>query len=377
MNGTCPQSWIFVAAFATVSCAGRYQVGVEPGAGGASGSTGSQVATGPAATSTSSVSTGAGGATTSGVGGQGGSGSASRCGFTPDAVVSEAPAASAMAILSRIGRFLDDSSSVPQGMFPIQPTPEWARVQAMAILDGHLSAGTEALGLTRFLTGWLKGPTASAGLSAPHVWSARLIDPNATLATLLAGPTSDPRRNGILTDQQLLAARPTISTRGTWMSANLWCSLIPAPPPNIPPGGPKIPGATRRQQLESDTKMPLCQGCHASMDPQGYALEHFDELGNYRDVDNGQPVDASGTIQPLAISFGGIDDLAPQLSESCLVAQCFARLMMSDAFGVDAWVANRPFTDDEINHAANVFANSNFSIRALVAAIVTTPSFLR
>jgi hypothetical protein len=282
-----------------------------------------------------------------------------------------------MAILSRIGHFLDDSSSVPPGMLPIQPTPEWARVQAMAMLDGHLSAGTEALGMTRFLAGWLKGPTNNADLSAPHVWSTRLLDPNATLATLLAGPTSDPRRNGVLTDQQLLILRPTISTRGTWMSANLWCSLIPAPPPNIPPGGPKIPGATRRQQLESDTSMPVCRSCHTMMDPQAYALEHFDQLGIYRDVDNGTPVDASGMIQSLAISFGGIDDLAPQLAESCLVAQCFARLMMSHAFSVDSLSSNLPFTDDEVNHAANVFANSHFSIRALVAAIVTTPSFLR
>jgi hypothetical protein len=35
------------------------------------------------------------------------------------------------------------------------------------------------------------------------------------------------------------------------------------------------------------------------------------------------------------------------------------------------------FTPEEANHVANAFANSNFSIRELVKAIVRTPSFLR
>ena len=213
MKRTCPESWILVTAFATASCAGRYQVGTEPGAGGASGAAGSQVTTGPAVTSTGSGSTGSGGSTMTGSGGQGGAaqdaGPASRCGFSPDGVVSSTPTASAMLILSRIVRLLDDSSNVPPGMLPSQPTADWAGAQAMAILDGHLATGTEAAGLAQFLAVWLHTP-AGTGLPAAHTWSVRLLDPNATLATLLAGSTGDPRRNGILTDQQVLAApRPS------------------------------------------------------------------------------------------------------------------------------------------------------------------------
>jgi hypothetical protein len=378
MKRTCPDSWIFVAALATASCAGRYQVGLEPGADGASGS---QVTTGPAATTASSTTTGAGGGMTPGSGGQGGgmqedAGPGARCGFTPDSVGSSSPTAPAMVILSRIQRFLDDASSVPPGPGPSQPTADWARAQAMAILDGHLAAGTEAAGFLRFLTGWLALPAADAGVSPAHAWSVRLLDPNATLATLLAGPTGDPRRNGILTDRQMLTARPTISGRGAWLTANLFCEQVPPPPSNLPPGGPQLPGLTRRQQLERDVTMAPCVACHAILDPPGYALEHFDPFGNYRDVDNDLPVDSTGTLQQQGISFQSIDDLAPQLSESCAVAQCFTRRMMSDAFGVDPF-GNLPFDEEEINHVANAFANSNFSIRELVKAIVSTPSFLR
>ena len=113
------------------------------------------------------------------------------------------------------------------------------------------------------------------------------------------------------------------------------------------------------------------------MDPGGFSLEHFDELGNYRDVDNGKPVDTTGTLRSPMLAFDGIDDLAPQLAESCLVAQCFTRLLMLNTFGLDPAIGSVPFTEEEVNHAANAFANANFSIRELVKALVTTPSFLR
>jgi hypothetical protein len=226
------------------------------------------------------------------------------------------------------------------------------------------------------LTAWLGLPSADAGISAAHVWSAKLLDPSATLATLLAGPTADPRRSGILTDAGLLALRPTISTRGAWMWEKLFCMPVPPAPANLPPFDPNGPGVTRREKLENQVSQASCQGCHTILDPPGDALEHFDAMGNYRDIDNGKPVDSSGTIGPLMLSFAGIDDLAPQLASSCSVALCFSKEVMSDAFGASS-SGNPPFTDQESNHVANAFANSNFSIRELVKAIVQTPSFLR
>jgi hypothetical protein len=137
-----------------------------------------------------------------------------------------------------------------------------------------------------------------------------------------------------------------------------------------------MPGVTRRQTLENDVKEATCQACHELTDPPGDSLEHFDAMGNYRDVDNGSAVDSSGTISSLMLSFASIDDLAPQLAQACPVALCFGKVLMADAFAVMP-NDNLPFTDDEMNHVANAFANSNFSIRELVKAIVSTPSFLR
>ena len=355
--------------FATTSCSGRYSVGFEPmtdaaaGAGGSSGSAGSG---------------GEGG--TGGTGGGGGPVDAApppRCGFMPDPGTSSGSTASSRSVLSRIYQFLDDTSVVPPGNLPPQPSQAWAADQAMAILDGHVAAGTEARGLVRFLTTWLAFPLADAGPTAAHTWSTKLLDPNATLTTLLAAPTGEPHRIGILTDKQLLTgARSTITRRGLWMVEKLLCGSVPPSPPNIPIL-PPMSGVTRREKLESQVGGPNCAPCHVIMDPPGDSLEHFDEMGSYRDLDNGKAVDSSGTIDSLMLGFTSYDDLAPKLATSCTVAQCFSKFLMADAYGTAATSMPLPFTEEELNHVANAFADSDFSVRALVKAIVQTPSFLR
>jgi hypothetical protein len=365
--------WIMCTGLAMASCSGSYQVGFEPGAGGAGGGTDAGNAAGAGG---GTAGGGAGGSTggTAQIDAAGDVPVPSRCSFTPDTMGDPAPSASSMVVASRIYRFLDDSTVIPPGALPPQPTAAWAAELATSILDGHFAARTEARGLARFLTSWLALPNADAGPSAAHTWALRLVDPKATLATLLSEPTGVPHRLGILTDTQVLTARPRITPRGVWMNAHLFCNVIPPPPPDTPLLPPM--GVTRRERHESQVSPPECMGCHVDLDPPGDSLEHFDALGNYSDLDNGKAVDSSGTIRSPMMSFMGFDDFAPQLAQNCVVAHCITQALLDDSFEVSA-PANRPFTEQETNHVANAFANSNFSIRALVEAIVATPSFLR
>jgi len=48
----------------------------------------------------------------------------------------------------------------------------------------------------------------------------------------------------------------------------------------------------------------VCASCHARMDPLGFALENFDAIGKWRDVENGGAIDASATL-PNGASFQG------------------------------------------------------------------------
>jgi mono/diheme cytochrome c family protein len=51
-----------------------------------------------------------------------------------------------------------------------------------------------------------------------------------------------------------------------------------------------------RQQMEMHRAVEPCASCHKIMDPIGFALENFDAIGQWRDMDGRDPVDAKGML---------------------------------------------------------------------------------
>lgn len=152
-----------------------------------------------------------------------------------------------------------------------------------------------------------------------------------------------PHRAGLLTQASVLAghARPDLSSpvkRGYMIRKSLLCTE--PPPPNgitIPPVV-KREGVTARSVFEQHRAEEPCKSCHVLMDPLGLPLENFDEFGRYRDMDEGQPVDASGGLtlvgskgnarDPAAAPINGATDLGTQLAslpeaQKCLVQTWF------------------------------------------------------
>ena len=114
---------------------------------------------------------------------------------------------------------------------------------------------------------------------------------------------TDERRRGLLGQGSILlltsyANRTSVVQRGKWVLENLLASPPPPPPGDVPPLKERSEGAkgTFRQQLEEHRKNPFCFGCHARMDPIGFALENFDAIGKWRELDGGVPIDASGAL---------------------------------------------------------------------------------
>jgi hypothetical protein len=56
---------------------------------------------------------------------------------------------------------------------------------------------------------------------------------------------------------------------------------------------------TVRQILEQHRANPVCAGCHARMDPYGFALENYAGNGQWRDKDGQYPIDASGEVNGI------------------------------------------------------------------------------
>jgi len=98
----------------------------------------------------------------------------------------------------------------------------------------------------------------------------------------------DSVRGGFLTQAALLKVTANGTTtspvvRGAWVMERLLGRPPPPPPPSIPAVEPDIRGAaTIRQQLEQHRAQESCAGCHARIDPAGFALEAFDVVGGER-----------------------------------------------------------------------------------------------
>jgi len=117
------------------------------------------------------------------------------------------------------------------------------------------------------------------------------------------GPDS-PRR-GILGQGAFLTVtsvgtRTSPVTRGRWILENVLGTPAPVPPPgvdtNLDKDAEEVKVTSLRQRLELHRKVEPCASCHKIMDPIGFALENFDMVGTWRDLDGKTPIDASGQL---------------------------------------------------------------------------------
>ena len=118
----------------------------------------------------------------------------------------------------------------------------------------------------------------------------------------------DDRRHGLLGHASLLtvtsyANRTSVVLRGLWVLEALLGAPPPPPPPNVPP----LPESDRRQptslreRMEQHRSSPVCASCHTRMDPLGFAMEHFDAIGRWRESDGGAEINATVTLNGATI----------------------------------------------------------------------------
>ena len=124
------------------------------------------------------------------------------------------------------------------------------------------------------------------------------------------------QRGGLLGHGSLLTVtsypnRTSPVLRGKWLLENILGTPPPPPPPDVPAlkdKGENGRPQSVRERLEDHRRNPTCAACHAQMDPLGFALDHFDAVGKWRDGGRRDPVDASGTL-PDGSTFRGLDGL--------------------------------------------------------------------
>ena len=106
--------------------------------------------------------------------------------------------------------------------------------------------------------------------------------------------------------------------RGKWLVDNLFGWRVPPPPPGVDTDLEATRGeipASMRERLAAHRRNPSCANCHAVIDPIGFALENFDVIGGWREVDDeGRPIDATGTTA-AGIPVAGLPGLRALLLE--------------------------------------------------------------
>jgi hypothetical protein len=195
-------------------------------------------------------------------------------------------------------------------------------------------------------------------------------------------PLDPARRAGLLTQPSFLASHAYQSAsspihRGAFVQKQILCTPPPPPPggidPNLPPLGDDI--VTTRDQVEAHTEQdPYCAGCHKSIvNPPGFAFEHYDALGKWRDLDNGAPVDASGNGNSgsWAFSFTDAVDLVGQIAESENGSRCYLMNWFRYGYGRDI----APVDMCTIDALDEQLAASDYNIKELLVALTLTRTF--
>ena len=191
---------------------------------------------------------------------------------------------------------------------------------------------------------------------------------------------ADTPRRGLLGHGSVLtvtsyAHRTSPVMRGKWMLDNVLGSPPPPPPPDIPalPETNTKTGKplTMREAMALHRNNPACSGCHARMDPLGFALENYDAVGRWRSRLGDTPIDASGAL-PDGTTFEGSRGLVEAiLRNRGAFATTLIERLMTYALGRGVEYFDAP----AVRAVRDEAAAQNFRFSAIIVGIAKSVPF--
>ena len=174
--------------------------------------------------------------------------------------------------------------------------------------------------------------------------------------------------------------------RGAWVLRKLLHDPPPPAPANVPMlsrfAGKLMPA---RELMTAHQEQPQCAQCHRKIDPIGYALEHFDAAGKWRDEEYADyytfwkailkearfPIDARGRL-PDGTEFDGFEGLRDAVAKhESDFARGFTEHLLEYALG-------RPisFSDEElIATILHTTKPKGYTVRSIIHEIVRSKEF--
>lgn len=184
-------------------------------------------------------------------------------------------------------------------------------------------------------------------------------------------------RAGVLSHPYLLASFAYLDNsspihRGVLVARNLLGRQLQPPPQAFTPLAADLhPKLTTRQRVSLQTKPAACSGCHNMINPLGFTLERFDAIGRIREIENGSPVDASGSYTARdgkTLMFKGVKELARFLANSDESQAAFVEKL----FQFETKQPVRAYGAQTLPALKREFAANQFSIRKTLVDMITT-----
>jgi cytochrome c5 len=189
---------------------------------------------------------------------------------------------------------------------------------------------------------------------------------------------TDEARQGLLGHASVLmttsyADRTSVVLRGKWILENILGAPPPPPPPNLPrlKASDRAKPTSLRERMEQHRNNPVCASCHRHMDPLGFAMEHFDAIGKWRDTDFGAAINAK-------IELAGRTVDSPKAFREALLAQGNGAFVRTVIEKLMTYATGRGIGHDDapiVRQLARDLARDNYRWSSLIVGIVKSAPF--
>jgi hypothetical protein len=193
---------------------------------------------------------------------------------------------------------------------------------------------------------------------------------------------TDPNRFGLLGHGSVLsltavATRTSPVYRGKYVLGTFLDTPPPPAPANVPTLEESAKRATTapktvRQQLELHRALPNCATCHRIIDPPGFALEHFNSVGQWRETsEGGGAIDSAGVLADGTQVDGPIALREAILKRPEAFATVLTTRLLTYALGRGLEPSDMPVVRKIVKKAAL----DEYRFVAIITGIVESPLF--
>ncbi len=195
-------------------------------------------------------------------------------------------------------------------------------------------------------------------------------------------PIKDRRQGGVITNAAVMTmtsgpGRTKPITRGAWISTVIFNNPPKPPPADVPPlpeaNTPDSAKMTLRERLELHRKREDCRGCHAKIDPLGFALENYGPTGVWRDrYENGRKVDSGGVLFNKHKFSTPVEFKNAILAEKDRFTRAFAKHLLSYALGREL----EPADDPAVAKIVRRTIAAKYRMRPMIKYVILSRPFL-